>query len=339
MRAPEGSEPSPIARLSESERALLLAAGKERALAQGELLFAHGALGDEMYLIEEGRIRLIFDEGKEGKVLQAGTLFGEIALLARGSRRTATAVAKDACRLRVVGQAALEELTRSRPELICSLLRETCDYLVRSEQTLTEGLRARNEELERTLDYLRRTREELDGKELLAHTDELTGLYNRRCLIAQVPGFVERAEASGSALSLLLIDLDYFKPINDKHGHAAGDAVLRCIGELLRAIVSNDDLPCRLGGDEFAVVLSDPDATSARQRAADLQRELCDLRVLLPAAELGVSASMGGSLRRPDEGLTALLGRADRSLYFAKESGRGRLAWNEDLPESTSSSS
>lgn len=299
-------------------------------LEAGEVLFREGDLGDSMYVIDEGVIELSFPEGKEPKILSSRQFFGEISLLARGSRRTATASARTPCRLKVVESATTIRLKSEHPQLLCSLLQETCAYLVASEQALAGDVRARNEELIRALDYLRRTREERDAKHVLAHTDELTGLYNRRCLNDQLAKFVERARETHSGLAALVIDLDHFKAVNDAHGHSVGDELLVLVGSHLGDIVRRTDLPCRVGGDEFVVLLTEVAGDEAASRAAEIHRSLLDLSFVGPDAHRIVpSASMGGTMLREDEDADQLMKRADDSLYAAKSEGRGKLVWRD----------
>ena len=157
------------------------------------------------------------------KSLHAGEVFGELAFVTGRHLRTATARVKQLLtRLRVIDEAAFGRISSiPQPRLLVRLLRHTCSYLLASENRLIESLRKKNRELESTLDYLRRTREEVDYQELLANTDQLTGLYNRRCLDRQLDKFIDRAHDTGTGLALILIDIDQFKGVNDTHGHAA----------------------------------------------------------------------------------------------------------------------
>jgi diguanylate cyclase (GGDEF)-like protein len=298
---------------------------------EGDVLFSRGEPGDCLYVIDEGEVEVRFEQRRPAKRLGPGEIFGELALITAGGRRTASAVAAGDCRLIAIDQTAWSHLTDVRPDLVIGLLEKSCGYLVESEQRLVADLRRRNRELERALDFLQRTKQELSTAAALAQTDELTGIYNRRCFEEQIRAHCERAPASGLAVALLLVDVDRFKHVNDSHGHQIGDLVLRRLAQLLRGAVRWSDLPCRIGGDEFAVLWTDLDPRSATRRAQELQPLVGIFEIAGTPASLGVTASLGGALLRADEGWQEFFARADRSLYLAKRSGRGLLAWNEEL--------
>jgi len=158
-------------------------------------------------------------------------------------------------------------------------------------------------------------------------TDDLTGLLNRRALDARLAEETARAERYGSPLSLVVIDLDNFKDVNDHYGHASGDELLRAVGVLLRAELRTADIAVRYGGDEFALVLPGVTKTGAWAVA---EKVLSSLRALVTDTEAGLKvnvtcsvgvASFGETYRDAD----ALLRGADSALYAAKRSGRNRV--------------
>ena len=262
------------------------------------------------------------------KSLADGDVFGELAFVTGRHLRTATARAATRCRLRVIDETAFGQLLERQPRLLVRLLRHTCGYLLASENRLIASLRQKNRELESTLDYLRRTREEVDYQELLANTDELTGLYNRRCLDRQLDKFIERAHDTGTGLALILVDVDEFKKVNDTHGHAVGDAVLEGIGRAITECVRASDLPCRFGGDEFAIVLTEIELEQAIQRAETIRSGVERLVPLPALPKVTASTSVGGAMLRPDESSAELFDRADKELYRAKDLGRNRVCWH-----------
>lgn len=306
----------------------LSSAGDPRRYAKGEVIFTQGESGSSMYIVIEGVVGLVFEHGKPGKRLERGTFFGELALFTGHHLRTATAIAAEDSSLRVLEQSAFDELVQTHPGTMALLLRQTCSYLVDSEQHLLNDLRRRNIELEQTLDYLRRMKEELDSAELLALTDELTGIYNRRCLDRQIEIFLKRTESSQQGLALVLIDVDRFKQINDTHGHHVGDLVLKQFADIIKRTVRQSDLPCRLGGDEFAVVLKEIRGMGARKRAEQILKSVSAIELHLPHTTLRVSASVGGTDHRIGEDWTSFFQRADRNLYRAKGSRPHRVVWS-----------
>ena len=159
--------------------------------------------------------------------------------------------------------------------------------------------------------------------EALAHTDALTGLPNRRALYPHLTEHLELAQ-HGTPSSLLLIDLDHFKLINDRHGHNVGDAVLVQTAQLLRASLRASDVAGRWGGEEFLMILP---ATPAQLGLA-IAEELCQRFAAQPflqgGAPLPVTVSIGVSESRPGDTLQACVARADQALYHAKHQGRNR---------------
>lgn len=164
-----------------------------------------------------------------------------------------------------------------------------------------------------------------------AYEDALTGLANRALLERDLGVALSRASRHGHAVAVLFIDLDRFKPVNDRYGHAAGDVVLREVAHRLRAIVRAHDLLVRLGGDEFVVVLTDLDG-AARERAEAVAahvREAMREPIVLEPASVVVHASVGVAIF-PDEVQREqeLLAAADAGMYRAK---RARPALEEEV--------
>lgn len=159
----------------------------------------------------------------------------------------------------------------------------------------------------------------------LAEHDGLTGLPNRNSLQTRLAGALERVEASGEGLSVICIDLDHFKEINDQHGHVAGDAILVEAARRLQSVIQAPSFAARLGGDEFIVVqVTAGDQPTAADELSGQLIELLSTPVLHEGQILSLGSSLGVSLY-PDDGRTteALMANADMALYRAKEGGRG----------------
>jgi diguanylate cyclase len=157
--------------------------------------------------------------------------------------------------------------------------------------------------------------------------DPLTGLYNRRFLEESLERELGRATRSGLPFGLMMIDIDHFKRLNDTYGHDAGDAVLRALGNLLRAQLRSEDVVCRYGGEEFTMILPEASHDATQARAESLREAAAQLIVNLRGQTLErVTISVGVS-SFPEHGVTAdaLLRAADAALYRAKESGRNRV--------------
>lgn len=156
----------------------------------------------------------------------------------------------------------------------------------------------------------------------LAHTDALTALYNRRAYDQELAREWRRVQRNGAALSVLLIDADHFKSINDQHGHAVGDRVLQALAALIQRSAREIDVAARIGGEEFAVLLSDTGATSALNVAERIRSQIAQSDTM-PVT--GVTVSIGVATLAAEESAASLQHRADQALYMAKSQGRNRV--------------
>jgi two-component system, cell cycle response regulator len=157
--------------------------------------------------------------------------------------------------------------------------------------------------------------------------DALTGLLNRRRILQRATDSLVLAGSLGQSIAVLMVDTDRFKQVNDRHGHAAGDRLLRQIGEALRSALRGDSYVGRLGGDEFLAVLADIDAAAARIAGARITARVRSLEIEGLAEFDRPSVSLGIALSDPrgEEGIDALIERADQALLEAKRQGRDRL--------------
>ncbi len=157
--------------------------------------------------------------------------------------------------------------------------------------------------------------------------DSLTGLYNRRFLEEFLLRELARADRKKHALSIITMDIDHFKRINDTLGHGAGDIVLRRVGLLLQGFVRQSDVACRVGGEEFSVLLPEAPMQIATQRAENIRRAVQELKLKYEDRTLSAITISLGVAAFPDHGTTpaALLHAADQALYDAKYRGRDRV--------------
>ncbi|MEG2391069.1 MAG: diguanylate cyclase, partial [Pseudomonas sp.] len=166
---------------------------------------------------------------------------------------------------------------------------------------------------------LKRVEEELRA---LSITDSLTGIHNRRYFQERLTTEMARVERGGGELSVIMLDIDHFKRINDQHGHAVGDRVLQAVCERIGHRLRRTDVFCRLGGEEFMVLCPDIDGEHAYMLAVELWQGLRSA----PVDVVGVvTASFGIASWRPGEGADSLLLRADYGVYAAKQGGRDRV--------------
>ena len=173
--------------------------------------------------------------------------------------------------------------------------------------------------------------------------DSLTGLYNRWYVMEKIDSEMNRALRHGSPMSVLMLDLDHFKKVNDSFGHSVGDEVLKVVGQVLRESCRVYDVAGRYGGEEFCVVLPETRVGNTKQVAERIRSRLASTELPVGSSSITVTASIGvaGMDSVPDEGVVsaaALLDRADRALYAAKHHGRSRVElWLPEAPPSATS--
>jgi diguanylate cyclase (GGDEF)-like protein len=174
------------------------------------------------------------------------------------------------------------------------------------------------------------TRYQLEHYEEKSARDELTGLYNRRQLQAELEQARLEANAGVAPFSMCLIDIDRFKEINDGNGHLAGDTILKEFARLARNSIRDSDILGRYGGDEFLLILKDTDLKGAVVHAERLRvyAHFLDFQKVL--AQKHISLSIGVAQYRKGEKITDLISRADSALYKAKQLGRNRVEWQEE---------
>jgi diguanylate cyclase (GGDEF)-like protein len=157
-----------------------------------------------------------------------------------------------------------------------------------------------------------------------AHEDPLTGLLNRRGFAAAFGRTAAYLQRYGGTAALLYLDLDRFKPVNDRHGHAAGDEVLRAAAARIRVSVRASDIVARLGGDEFAVLLWNLDAVNAEAKGLALEARIAAEAVSVAGAAVAVGASAGFTMLTAGDSLDAAMARADAAMYARKKLRSGR---------------
>jgi len=158
----------------------------------------------------------------------------------------------------------------------------------------------------------------------LAYTDELTGLTNRRSFFASADEVLNSASENSDTLTLLVIDADYFKQLNDTYGHATGDAALQFITEQLKSCVRSSDLVCRLGGEEFAVLLPGMSELTASKLADRILEKISSQPMVWDGKIIEMSVSCGVADTHVGYEMTTLFKAADDALYAAKNDGRNR---------------
>jgi diguanylate cyclase (GGDEF)-like protein len=182
---------------------------------------------------------------------------------------------------------------------------------------------------DRSISYFHRMREYNEALHHLAMRDWLTGVYNARAYYAECERLIQLAARQGTQFAVLFVDLDHFKSINDKHGHAAGDTVLKAVAECLEAGIRGSDLLGRVGGEEFSVFLFGVQLQSALELAERLRALI---EVLMPEVGSGQRVKITASIGVAESGegmqsMEALQQIADQAMYLAKQAGRNRISW------------
>ncbi|WP_119392319.1 PleD family two-component system response regulator [Taklimakanibacter lacteus] len=200
------------------------------------------------------------------------------------------------------------------------------DYLIRPIDK--QELLARANTQIRRCRYTDQLRSHVQTTMELAVTDSLTGLYNRRYMESQTAALVEHAINRGKTLSLLALDVDHFKSVNDENGHAVGDRVLQELASRLKQAIRNIDMICRIGGEEFVIVLPNTNADIAAKIADRMRRNISGkpFNVGADNGPLTVTVSIGvATIESQSDTMETVLKRADEALYSAKRGGRNRV--------------
>jgi diguanylate cyclase (GGDEF)-like protein len=263
-------------------------------------------------MILSGRMSVHLEGGPKSDPvahIEAGETVGELSVL-DSSPASAFVVAASATRVLCVTDQIFWGLVDASHDFSVNLLLLLAKRLRKNNTTVDDNIRLQRE-------YQRN-----------AMVDALTGLYNRRWLEEALPRFVKRYTRSEAPLTLLMIDIDHFKRINDTHGHASGDHVLVTVSHTLRSAVRPTDFIARYGGEEFAVILPD---TGPRAALGVAER----LRVAVKATPVRksdgnalppVTISIGGAgFDKTNADPRAILEKADSNLYLSKQNGRDRV--------------
>jgi two-component system cell cycle response regulator len=239
--------------------------------------------------------------------------------------------------LRLCSQIRSLERTRSLPvlamaeadnhaKLVRGLEIGINDYLVRPVDKNELLARARTQIKKKR--YTERLRDNVQLSIEMAITDGLTGLFNRRYMENHLSTLVDQSAARGKPIAVMVLDIDYFKSINDTHGHDAGDDVLREFAIRVRKCIRNIDLACRYGGEEFVLVMPETDIAVATMVAERLRRRIAGEPFVVQqgATSLEVTISIGiAAATGASDTAAAILKRADTALYQAKRDGRNRV--------------
>jgi diguanylate cyclase (GGDEF)-like protein len=181
-------------------------------------------------------------------------------------------------------------------------------------------------EVQRLEGELAAARSKMKELEATADIDAVTQIFNRRGFDRELARSLAYVKRYGTRAALFYIDLDGFKPVNDRHGHAAGDAVLKAVAAMLAQNVRASDTVARLGGDEFGLILWNLGEGDAASKAWALEAAITDVAIEWEGETLGVGASIGFAMIAADDEVAAVLARADQAMYARKAARKGYRA-------------
>jgi len=290
----------------------LLASCEVRGLSPGDVLLSMGQANRAMFMILEGRLTVHLDGPQSEPVatLEAGQTVGELSVM-EGVAASAFVVAAEHSRL-----LELDE------ERFWGLVNASHDFTINLMTLLAQRLRANNSTVSTNIRLQREYKRN-------ASIDGLTGLYNRRWIDEALPRFVGRYARGDRGLSVLLVDIDHFKKVNDTYGHPAGDQVIVAVAHAMKNNLRPTDLVARYGGEEFLVILPDTGRDDGKLVADRVRTAVAGIELSVeghPGLQR-VTVSLGGSCLAPGGTMADLVAAADRRLYESKHSGRNRVTF------------
>ncbi len=284
---------------------------------QGHVLFREGDDGEELFIVKSGCVvsSILLPDGNDREIARfgSGDFFGEMSIIERAPR-SATCSAKNDSVLLSLHENDFYKIMNSFPDVAIKIMYKMLNIITQRLQN-TSGF----------LSDMVHWGEEASRR---AITDELTGVYNRRYLDEALQQHFETSKNTGKPLSLIMVDLDYFREINENYGHAAGDNVILNVVDVFKHFLRKKDIIARYGGDEFTVLLPGTDLAETHQVAETIRCEVEKLNVLtsMNGPVKCVTTSQGiASFPENASDLKTLKEMADKALYRAKEEGRNRV--------------
>jgi diguanylate cyclase (GGDEF)-like protein len=289
---------------------------------EARTLFRQGDEGHELYIVRSGKIRvaITLHDGREKDITEflPGDFFGEMSIF-ENAPRSATCYASEQSSLYTLMGRDFYRLMEGSPSLAIKIM-------YRMSNITTRRLRSTGEFLSDMVVWGKRARKR-------AITDELTGVYNRHFLDDALENQVHRAREGGNPLSVVMVDLDHFRSINDAHGHEVGDEILLSAVEIFKRYLREGDILARYGGDEFTILLPQTGIEKARNLAQMVCDEMEQIETLQhrggPLTRVTTSQGIAALPTHAND-LPALMKKADEALYRAKELGRNRVVCADD---------
>ncbi len=303
--------------LDDKEREIIAGFLKSRTMARDAILFKEGDAGNELFIVKEGEVAstILVSEGNQREValFKTGNFFGEMSIF-DNAPRSATCYCKSDCELLGLGGEDFYSLIEKYPGISVKIM-------YRMLNITAQRLRDTSGFLSDMVNWGEAARKR-------AITDELTGAYNRRYLDDALGSRHEKSLADNEPFSLIMIDLDYFREVNEHYGHDAGDKIIREVVRVIKRHLAEQHILARYGGDEFVVLLPATLSSDAFAIAENIRNDVRNLDILLrfDGPLKNVTTSQGiASFPEHARDLEVLRGLADKALYSSKESGRDRV--------------
>ncbi|HEX20662.1 MAG TPA: GGDEF domain-containing protein [Acidiferrobacteraceae bacterium] len=279
-------------------------------LSKNDILITQGDVNKSCYLLLSGSLSIHLDSRDSDPVtkLRVGESIGELSLI-DGQPTSANVIANDLCEVLVLNEERFWTLVNASHAFSRNLLFLLARRLRDNNATISDVMK-RQQKYER-----------------VSTTDELTGLHNRRWINDKLSRQIKRNQYNNEPLSLLMLDIDRFKSINDNYGHLVGDQVLMAVAEVMSNCIRPTDLVARYGGEEFIIVLPVTELAGAHIVAdrvcKDIREKNVDTKTDLQLPK--VTVSIGFAQLQNNESMENLVARADTALYQAKNNGRDRV--------------
>ena len=303
--------------LSQKEIGKISGLFKLHEIREGETLFREGEEGNELFIVKSGvmasSIQLVGGGTREIAVFQQGNFFGEMSIFEKAPR-SATCYSKEKSILMSLHEKDFYRIMEQYPDIATKIM-------YRMLNITTQRLRDTGEFLSDMVHWGEAARKR-------AITDELTGAYNRRFLDDALENQFDISKNNGTPLTMLMIDLDYFRKINDHYGNAVGDQTITEVVGVFNRILRDKDILARFGGDEFTVLMPQTESETARVIAEQIRKDVESLDILKsykgPITWITLSI---GVAAYPEHAQTVsqLKEMVDQALYRAKEGGRNRV--------------
>jgi diguanylate cyclase (GGDEF)-like protein len=293
----------------------------------GSLIFGEGEGGSELFIVQSGRVSVSvrLSNGLEQEIAEfrAGDFFGEMSIF-EDAPRSASCRTREKSRLFSLHKNDFYQLTAEHPRISIKLMHEML--------TITTW-RLRN-----TSEFVSDMVEWGEEARRRAITDELTGVYNRRFLDEALMDYFAAARGSGKPLSLIMVDLDHFREINETYGPQAGDRTIVAAVTAFKRVLRGKDVIARYGGDEFTIILPETGLQAAGELAEKMRSEVAGGAACSEPRDAGTSGvrvtTSQGVAAFPDNGddIGTIKEKADEALYRAKEAGRNRVVCADPVP-------